>query len=87
MSGLMWIAGGDLTWYDTHPGVCKRGFCPSCGSHLAAVDYGNEYVIGINVTALKDPNDPLLVPTNLHRLRETAPWLAELLRDDNVPAL
>ncbi|MGW0886466.1 GFA family protein [Streptomyces sp. NPDC002671] len=30
--------GGEPTWYETFEGEAKRGFCPTCGSRLAAID-------------------------------------------------
>lgn len=72
---LTWVGGIEPTWYDTYPCATRRGFCPVCGSHIAAVDYANDAVVGLLVTALDDQDDPLLVPGNLHRLREAADWL------------
>jgi hypothetical protein len=36
----------------------------------------DQTIIGINTTALDDPADPDLVPVNLNRLADAAPWLA-----------
>ncbi|MFF8837518.1 aldehyde-activating protein [Streptomyces sp. NPDC015130] len=79
MAGLTWIGeGGEPTWYDTYPGRTARGFCGRCGSHVAARDHGDDTIIGILVTALDDHTaDPALVPTNLNRLAEAVPWLAQ----------
>jgi hypothetical protein len=86
MTGLEWTGeGGEPTWFDTYPGQTRRGFCPGCGSHIAALDYGNEGIIGILVTALDDPDDPLLVPVNLDKLRSAAPWLAQALDSQHAP--
>ncbi|WP_343298895.1 GFA family protein, partial [Streptomyces sp. SID1034] len=41
--------GGEPTWYETFPGEAKRGFCPNCGSRVAAID-SDIPEIGINVT-------------------------------------
>jgi hypothetical protein len=78
---LVWVSGGDLTWYDTYAGKTKRGFCGTCGSHLLSVDYGDDELVGVLVVALDEPNDPLLFPDahNLRHLREAAPWLGALL--------
>ncbi|MFI1765353.1 GFA family protein [Streptomyces sp. NPDC020800] len=79
ISGLEWT-GAEPTWFDTHPGKTARGFCPGCGSHIAALDYDYEgdSVIGILATALdRHDTDPALIPTNLNRLPEAAPWLAQ----------
>ncbi|MDH6111416.1 hypothetical protein P3T36_004570 [Kitasatospora sp. MAP12-15] len=78
LAGLSWTGDGELTWYDTHPEKTRRGFCPVCGSHIAAQDYGDDNVIGINTTALDDhEDDPSLVPVNLNRLADAPPWLAQ----------
>ncbi|MFE1790661.1 GFA family protein [Streptomyces sp. NPDC059525] len=75
MDGLKWT-GTDPNWFDTHPGKTARGFCGTCGSHLAARDHGNDMAIGILATALDHhTTDPALAPTNLSRLAEAAPWL------------
>ncbi|WP_078891036.1 phosphotransferase [Streptomyces sp. NRRL S-350] len=78
LTGLSWTGEhGEPAWYDTHPGKTKRGFCPVCGSHIAALDYGGTAVVGILVTALDDHRvDPAHVPLNQNRLNEAAPWLA-----------
>jgi hypothetical protein len=75
--GLAWTGAAEPTWFDTHPGKTARGFCPACGSHIAARDHGDDTITGILVTALDHPADPVLVPTNLNRLPEAAPWLAQ----------
>ncbi|MFF6772703.1 GFA family protein [Streptomyces sp. NPDC012637] len=77
MAGLEWT-GAEPTWFDTYPGKTARGFCGACGSHIAARDYGDDTIIGILATALDDhATDLALVPTNLNRLAEAAPWLAQ----------
>lgn len=77
MSGLTWT-GVEPTWFDTHPGKTARGFCGTCGSHIAARDHGDDTLIGILATALDHHDtDPALVPSNLNRLAEAAPWLAQ----------
>ena len=75
-ANLTWTGTGQLTWYDTYPGKTARGFCGSCGTHIAARDYDNDTLIGILATALDDRSDPALTPTNLNRIPEAAPWLA-----------
>ncbi|MFD8978565.1 GFA family protein [Streptomyces sp. NPDC059564] len=78
MDGLKWTGEGEPTWYDTHPGKTARGFCGGCGTHLAARDYGDDTIIGFLATALDDyGTDPALAPTNLNRVAEAAPWLAQ----------
>jgi len=76
--GLEWTGEGEPAWFDTHPGKTARGFCGRCGTHLAARDYGDDTMIGFLATALDDyGTDPALVPTNLNRVAEAAPWLAQ----------
>ncbi|MFB7611639.1 GFA family protein [Streptomyces gardneri] len=79
MTGLRWIGeGGEPTWYDTYPGKTARGFCCECGTHLAARDHHNDTIIGILATALDHySTDSTLAPTNLRRITEAAPWLAQ----------
>jgi len=86
MAGLTWIGEcGEPTWYDTYPGKTARGFCAGCGSHIAARDYGDDTIIGILATALDDyATDSALAPTNLNRVAESAPWLAQC---DTRPAV
>ncbi|MEV0537822.1 GFA family protein [Kitasatospora sp. NPDC050463] len=78
-AGLEWTGeGGEPTWYDTYPGKTSRGFCGTCGSHIAARDYGDDTIIGILATALDHyGTDPDLVPPNLNRVAEAADWLAQ----------
>ncbi len=78
LAGLTWTGeGGEPTWYDTFKGETKRGFCPICGSHIAAFDYGDT-TIGINLSALDEQDDPRLTPVN-QSFRDTAvPWLDQI---------
>ncbi|MFC8953698.1 GFA family protein [Streptomyces sp. NPDC057101] len=87
LAGLQWTGEGDEpTWYDTYPGKTARGLCSGCGSHLAARDYGDDSVVGILVTALDHyDTDAALTPTNLHRVAEAAPWLAQCASGPAVP--
>ncbi|MFF7400646.1 GFA family protein [Streptomyces murinus] len=76
-SALTWT-GAEPTWFDTYPGRTARGFCPACATHLAARDYGDDTFIGILIPALDHyADDPALIPTNLNRVAEAAPWLAQ----------
>ncbi|WP_261994822.1 MULTISPECIES: aldehyde-activating protein [unclassified Streptomyces] len=47
--------------HETFEGEAKRGFCPTCGSHLAAID-SDIPEIAINVTTLGDTSSSDLVP-------------------------
>ncbi|MFE2915231.1 aldehyde-activating protein [Kitasatospora indigofera] len=64
LAGLSWTGErGEAAWYDTHAGKTRRGFCPVCGSHIAALDHGETAVVGILVTALDGyRDDPAHVP-------------------------
>ncbi|MCP2319342.1 hypothetical protein APR12_004709 [Nocardia amikacinitolerans] len=44
--------GGEPAWYNTYP-TTARGFCPTCGSLVAAIDYGGT-AMGITMMALDD---------------------------------
>ncbi|MET7647941.1 hypothetical protein ABZS83_30780 [Streptomyces sp. NPDC005426] len=50
--------GGEPTWYETFEGEAKRGFCPNCGSRLAAIDSDDPR---------KDPLPSTLILTPLRR--------------------
>jgi hypothetical protein len=78
LEGLRWTGdGGEPTWYDTFPDETKRGFCPTCGSHVAALDYGDT-TIGINVSALDHQDDPALVPVNQSFRGDAVSWLPQV---------
>jgi hypothetical protein len=78
IAGLRWTGeAGEPTWYDTFPGETRRGFCPTCGSHVAAFDYGDS-MIGINLSALDYPNDPRLIPINQSFRSDAVAWLDQV---------
>jgi len=78
LAGLRWTGdGGEPTWYDTFEGETKRGFCPTCGSHVAAFDHGDT-MIGINLSALDDQDDPRLVPVNQSFRGDAVSWLPQV---------
>ncbi|WP_433221615.1 GFA family protein [Dactylosporangium sp. CS-047395] len=77
LDGLRWTGDGEPTWYDTFPGETKRGFCPTCGSHLAALDYGDT-TIGINLSALDNQHDPHLAPVNQSFRSTAVAWLPQV---------
>lgn len=78
LEGVTWTGTEELTWYDTWPGKTKRGFCPVCGTHVAALDYGDDEFMGFNVPALDDPGDPALVPVNQSCRDSAVPWLSQV---------
>ncbi|MGW7283730.1 GFA family protein, partial [Streptomyces sp. NPDC054844] len=66
--------GGEPTWYETFAGEAKRGFCPTCGSRLAAID-SDIPEIGISVTALDDTSATDLVPIHASFHDNAVHWL------------
>ncbi|KJY26795.1 hypothetical protein VR44_29155 [Streptomyces katrae] len=72
MDGLKWT-GTDPNWFDTHPGKTARGFCGTCGSHLAARDHGNDMAIGILATALDHHHRPRPGPHQPEPARRSRP--------------
>ncbi|MGW1976622.1 GFA family protein [Streptomyces sp. NPDC001889] len=77
LDGFAWTGEGEPKWYDTFPGETRRGFCPDCGSHVAAHDYGDTWM-GVNLPALDHPDGPGLVPVN-QSFRDTAvTWLPQV---------
>ncbi|MGF0320645.1 GFA family protein [Nocardia fluminea] len=63
--------GGEPRWYTTFP-TTKRGFCPDCGSLVAAIDEGGTEM-GITMTALDD--DHGLEPVHQSFKEAAVPWL------------
>ncbi|MFI1018601.1 GFA family protein [Streptomyces sp. NPDC020965] len=61
LDGFTWTGEGEPTWYDTFPGETRRGFCPDCGSHIAAFDHGDTWM-GVNLPALDNPRRPRARP-------------------------
>ncbi|EHM24787.1 glutathione-dependent formaldehyde-activating GFA [Streptomyces sp. W007] len=59
---------------ETFKGEAKRGFCPTCGSRVAAID-SDIPEIGINVTALDDTSGPDLVPIHASFRENAVHWL------------
>lgn len=77
--------GGEPTWYDTFPGKTRRGFCPVCGTHVAAFDYGDTWM-GVNLPALDDPAGPDLVPVNQSFRGDAVHWLGQIPAREEDPA-
>ncbi|WP_405735092.1 GFA family protein [Streptomyces sp. NBC_01537] len=69
--------GGEPTWYDTFPGETKRGFCPTCGTHIAAFDYGDTWM-GVNIPALDEPDGADLIPVNQSFRGDAVSWLDQV---------
>jgi hypothetical protein len=80
LDGFEWTGPcGEPSWYDTHEGVTARGFCPDCGTHVAAYDYGDVWM-GVNIPALDDAGDPALYPVNQSYRGDAVPWLGQVVR-------
>jgi hypothetical protein len=76
--------GGEPTWYETFPGEAKRGFCPRCGSRVAAID-SDIPEIGINVTALDNTSGADLMPVNASFRDNAVHWLPAVPDTQNSP--
>lgn len=75
--GIAWSGWDSIKWFETFKDEAKRGFCPECGTRLAAID-SDIPEIGINVTALNNTSGADLVPVN-QSFRETAvAWLPQV---------
>ncbi|WP_018351955.1 GFA family protein [Longispora albida] len=75
LASLVWTGeDGEPSWFDTFEAKTRRGFCRTCGSSVAAWDYGNAW-IGINIPALDDASDPRLTPVNQSFRSNAVPWL------------
>jgi hypothetical protein len=67
-------SGSELTLHRTCE-TTQRGFCPTCGSSICALDDGSEYV-SITIGTLDEPN---LVAPEAQSFPESAPtWLSPL---------
>ncbi|MCM6774468.1 GFA family protein [Nocardia sp. CDC159] len=76
MDGFEWTGpGGEPTWFDTFPGETKRGFCPKCGSSVAAEDYGDA-IVGVTMMSLD--NHDGLEPERQSFRENAVPWLAPI---------
>ncbi|CUU60920.1 Uncharacterized conserved protein [Parafrankia irregularis] len=74
--GLVWTgASGTPSWYYTFEGETKRGFCPSCGSQLCALDDGGD-TIAITLSALDEATD--LIPVNQSFRGDAVTWLPQV---------
>lgn len=69
--------GGEPTWYETFRGETKRGFCPTCGSHVAAIDSGDTWM-GVNIPALDEPDGDEFVPVNQSFRGDAVSWLPQV---------
>lgn len=71
---VTWTGESEPTWYETFEDEAKRGFCPTCGSRVAAID-SDIPEIGINVTALDDTSGADLVPIHASFRGNAVHWL------------
>ncbi|MER5439121.1 GFA family protein [Streptomyces sp. NPDC002790] len=74
---VIWTNGVEPTWYTTFEGEAQRGFCPNCGSRLAAIDK-DVPELGIVVTALDDTSGADLVPVNQSFRDDAVAWLDQV---------
>ncbi|WP_381805358.1 GFA family protein [Streptomyces niveus] len=75
--------GGEPTWFETFEGEARRGFCPHCGSGLAAID-SDVPELGIVVTALDDTSGDDLVPVNQSFRENRVHWLPQVPDTQNA---
>nr|WP_181412067.1 GFA family protein [Streptomyces sp. F12] len=82
--GLTWTGpGGEPTWYATWP-TLRRGFCPTCGTHLVSVADDSDMIM-VTGFSLDDPSgtDPVG-----HSYRDEAvPWITITLAPDPLRPL
>ncbi|WP_405824462.1 GFA family protein [Streptomyces sp. NBC_00838] len=82
---VIWTGQGrEPTWFETFEGEAKRGFCPRCGTRLAAID-SDVPELGINVTALDDTSDHDLIPVNQSFRSNAVHWLSQVPDAQNSP--
>lgn len=81
---VTWTGESEPTWFETFEGEAKRGFCPNCGSRLAAID-SDVPELGIVVTALDDTSGPDLVPVNQSFRDNAVHWLPQVPDTQNSP--
>ncbi|MFF3667199.1 GFA family protein [Microtetraspora malaysiensis] len=81
---VTWTGESEPTWFETFEGEAKRGFCPHCGSRLAAID-SDVPDLGIVVTALDDTSGPDLVPVNQSFRDNAVHWLPQVPDTQNSP--
>ncbi|MGW2689791.1 GFA family protein [Streptomyces sp. NPDC001414] len=74
---VTWTNGVEPAWYTTFEDEAQRGFCPSCGSRIAAIDKGVPE-LGIVVTALDDTSGADLVPVNQSFRDDAVAWLDQV---------
>ncbi|WP_433348235.1 GFA family protein [Microtetraspora malaysiensis] len=81
---VTWTGESEPTWFETFEGEAKRGFCPHCGSRLAAID-SDVPDLGIVVTALDDTSGLDLVPVNQSFRDNAVHWLPQVPDTQNSP--
>ncbi|MFD0261271.1 GFA family protein [Kitasatospora indigofera] len=82
LAGFSWDGeGGEPTWYAEFPGA-GRGFCPTCGARMCALDDGSEAVF----VTLMSLDELTLVPENQHFRDEAVDWLPQVPHKDPAPA-
>ncbi|MFF4779020.1 GFA family protein [Microtetraspora fusca] len=81
---VTWTGESEPTWFETFEGEAKRGFCPHCGSRLAAID-SDVPDLGIVVTALDDTSGLDLVPVNQSFRDNAVHWLPQVPDTQDSP--
>lgn len=78
LKGFSWDGeGGEPTWYAEFPGA-GRGFCPTCGARMCALDDGSEAVF----VTLMSLDELTLVPENQHFRDDAVSWLPQVPHKD-----
>lgn len=76
LAGFMWTGdGAEPAWYYTFKGETKRGFCPTCGSQVCALD-DDGTSIAITLSALDSADD--LIPVNQSFRDDAVSWLPQV---------
>ncbi|MFE3653335.1 GFA family protein [Streptomyces sp. NPDC059152] len=75
LQGLIWTGeGGEPSWHYTWPDS-KRGFCPTCGTQVCALDEGADD-IALTFFTLDDPSN--LIPVNQSFRGDAVSWLPQI---------
>ncbi len=76
LTGFAWTGeGGEPSWYYTFEGETKRGFCPTCGTQVCALDDDGDS-IAITLSALDSADD--LIPVNQSFRDDAVSWLPQV---------
>jgi len=87
-AGFEWTGpGGEPQWWATFP-TTKRGFCPACGTTLAAIDTEGDLTHMVGVTIMSLDNPGAFVPEHQSFRDNAVSWLPVIgsPADDSPPA-